>query len=90
VEALPIFNRFIERMGLGEDLTLALSNAGYAEAIVDLMKNVLIDRNALYVTQECAERFDAGLIAEGKISDDKLGALSTVCLLRTAPYCKPA
>jgi hypothetical protein len=46
VEALPIFNRFIERMGLGEELTSALGNAGYADAILALMKNILIDCNA--------------------------------------------
>jgi hypothetical protein len=44
VGALPILNRFIARMGLGEELPLALRNAGYADAILALMKSILIDR----------------------------------------------
>jgi hypothetical protein len=32
VGALPILNHFIARMGLAEELTLALKNAGYADA----------------------------------------------------------
>ena len=46
IGALPILNRFIERMGLEEELTLALRNAGYADALLALMKNILVDRNA--------------------------------------------
>ena len=34
VGALPILNRFIERMGLEEELTLALKNRGYADALL--------------------------------------------------------
>jgi hypothetical protein len=34
VGALPILNRFIERMGLEEELTLALKNPGYADALL--------------------------------------------------------
>src|SRR6201987_4357820 len=36
VGALPILNRFIERMGLEEELTLALKNPGYADALLAL------------------------------------------------------
>ena len=72
VGALPILNRFIERMGLGEELTAALKNAGYAEALLALLKNILVDRNALYAIPEWAALFDAGVVSEGKINDDKL------------------
>src|SRR6516165_3157833 len=72
IGALPILNRFIERMGLEEELTLALRNAGYADALLALMKNILVDRNALYAISEWAALFDAGLISQGKINDDKL------------------
>jgi len=72
IGALPILNRFIERIGLEEELTLALRNAGYADALLALMKNILVDRNALYAISEWAALFDAGLISQGKINDDKL------------------
>jgi hypothetical protein len=72
IGALPILNRFIARMGLEEELTLAVKNAGYADALLALMKNILIDRNALYAIPEWAALFDAGLISQGKINDDKL------------------
>ena len=59
-------------MGLEEELTLALRNAGYADAILALMKNILVDRNALYAIEEWVGLFDVGLVARGKINDDKL------------------
>jgi hypothetical protein len=66
IGALPILNCFIERMGLEEELTEALRNAGYAEAILALAKNILVDRNALYAVQEWTELFDAELVSKGK------------------------
>jgi transposase len=72
IGALPILNRFIERMGLEEELTLALRNPGYADAILVLLKNVLIERNALYAIEEWAALFDLDLLSRGKINDDKL------------------
>src|SRR5499433_3900007 len=73
VGALPILNRIIARMGLAEELTLALKNSGYAEALLALIKNILVERNALYALGEWAALYDAGLVAQGKIGDDKLG-----------------
>jgi transposase len=73
VGALPILNRFIERVGLEEELTLALKNPGYTHALLALLKNILVERNALYAVGEWAALYDAGLIAQGKIGDDKLG-----------------
>ena len=73
VGALPILNHFIERMGLEEELTLALKNAGYADALLALMKNILVERNALYAIREWAELFEPGLLARSKVNDDKLG-----------------
>src|SRR5499427_2267905 len=72
IGALPILNRFIARMGLEEELGLAVRNAGYADALLALMKNILVDRNALYAIPEWAALFDTGLISQGKINDDKL------------------
>src|SRR5215468_5686917 len=73
VGALPILNQFIARMGLADELTLALKNAGYAEALLALIKNILVDRNALYAVGEWAALYDVGLVAQAKIGDDKLG-----------------
>lgn len=73
VGALPILNHFIARMGLAEELTLALNNPGYADALLALIKNILVDRNALYALAEWAALYDVGLLAQGKIGDDKLG-----------------
>ena len=47
VGALPILNRFIERMGLEEELTLALKNPGYADALfalIAIMPSTIPDR----------------------------------------------
>ncbi len=73
VGALPILNRFIERMGLEEELTLALKNPGYTDALLGRLKNILVERNALYAVGEWSALYDVGLIAQGKIGDDKLG-----------------
>ena len=64
VGALPILNQFIARMGLADELTLALKNAGYAEALLALIKNILVDRNALYAVGEWVALYDAGLVAQ--------------------------
>src|SRR5215831_16238390 len=73
VGALPILNAFIERMGLEEELALVLKSAGYADALLALVKNILVDRNALYAMREWAELFQPGLLARNKVNDDKLG-----------------
>jgi hypothetical protein len=41
IGALPILNRFIARMGLDEQLTLAVKNPGYGDALLALLKNIL-------------------------------------------------
>src|SRR5262245_14920942 len=73
VGALPILNEFIERMGLEQELTLALKSPVYAHALLALLKNILVEHNALYAVGEWAALYDGGLVAEGKIGDDKLG-----------------
>jgi len=73
VGALPILNRFIERIGLEDELTLALKNPGYADALLALIKNIMVERNALYAVGEWIALYDVGLVAQGKIGDDKLG-----------------
>jgi transposase len=73
VGALPILNCIIERMGLAKELALALKSSGYAEVLLALIKNILVERNALYAVGEWAAFYDAGLVAQGKVGDDKLG-----------------
>src|SRR6516165_1274910 len=73
VGALPILNHFIERMGLAAELTLALKNAGYADALLALIKNIVVERNALYAVGEWAALYDVGLVTQGKVGDDRLG-----------------
>jgi transposase len=73
VGALPILNHFIGRMGLAQELSLALKNSSYADVLLALLKNVVVDRNALYAVGEWVALYDVGLVAQGKIGDDKLG-----------------
>jgi transposase len=73
VGALPILNHFIERMGLERELSLALKNSGYADALLALLKNIVVDRNALYAVGEWVALYDPGLVTHTKIGDDKLG-----------------
>lgn len=73
VAAVPIIDRFIERMNLRKELVAALRNEGYADAILVLFKNILLERSALYAIQEWTSRFDPVLMAGGKIGDDRIG-----------------
>jgi transposase len=73
VGALPILNHFIGRMGLEQELTLALKNTGYADVLLALLKNIVVDRNALYAVGEWVALYDVGLVAQSKIGDDRLG-----------------
>jgi transposase len=73
VGALPILNHFIGRMGLEQELSLALRNATYADVLLALLKNIVIDRNALYAVGEWVALYDPGLVTHSKIGDDRLG-----------------
>jgi len=73
VGSLPILDRFIERMRLREELLSAVRNEGYVDALLVLLKNILVDRNALYAIRDWAMEFDPRLVAGGEIGDDRLG-----------------
>jgi transposase len=73
VGALPILNHFIGRMGLEQELSLALRNATYADVLLALLKNIVVDRNALYAVGEWVALYDPGLVTHSKIGDDRLG-----------------
>ena len=73
IGCLPIVDRVIERMGLREKLKVALGNADYADAILILMKNILIGRDALYAVRDWARQYGLRLAAGTEIGDDRLG-----------------
>src|SRR3979490_795242 len=70
--AIPILDRVIERIGLLQHLTEAMGQARYAQAILLLLKNILVERNALYAIQEWAAQYDPALVYGGKYGDDVL------------------
>src|SRR6266513_313541 len=69
---LPILDRFIERIGLPEHLTEATRRATYARALLLLLKNIVLERNALYAIREWAAPYDPALVYGGNYSDDVL------------------
>lgn len=73
VGCLPIIDQFVERMGLEDKLTQALSNSGYAKSIIILLKNILTEREAMYAVKQWAFLFDLKLDDGTEISDDRLG-----------------
>src|SRR5215813_8113891 len=90
VGALPILNAFIERMGLEEELALALKSAGYADALLALVKNILVDRNALYAIgsgPSCSNQVCSRATKSMTTNSD---ALSIGCLRPIVPPCRRA
>ena len=65
---LPILDRFIERIGLPEHLTEATRRATYARALLLLLKNIVLERNALYAIREWAAPYDPALVYGGNYS----------------------
>jgi transposase len=73
VASVPIVDRFVERMRLREALATVIPNERYIDALLLLLKNVLIERSALYAIEDWAGQFDPRLVSGGKIGDDRLG-----------------
>jgi transposase len=70
--ALPILDAVIARIGLERHLTEALGNTRYAHAVLLLVKNIVVERDALYAVAEWAAPYDPALVYGGKFSDDAL------------------
>jgi transposase len=70
--ALPIIDKLLTRINLHERLCAALGGQRYADALVLLLKNVLIERDALYAVREWAQHFDPALVQGGSIGDDAI------------------
>ena len=67
---LPILDRVIER--LAEHLTQATRHVPYAQALLLLLKNTLLERNALYAVREWSAQYDPTLVYGGNYGDDAL------------------
>src|SRR5260370_35042143 len=70
--AIPILDHALGRIGLLGHLTEAMGQARYAQAILLLLKNILIERNALYAIQEWAAQYDPALVYGGSYRVDVL------------------
>jgi transposase len=70
--AIPILDPVLKRSGLLGHLTEAIGQARSTQAILLLLKNILIERNALYAIQEWAAQYDPALVYGGRYSDDVL------------------
>jgi transposase len=70
--AIPIFDHVMERIGLAEHLAEAMGHARYSQAVLLLLKNILIERNALYAIREWAAPYDPALVYGGNFGDDVL------------------
>jgi transposase len=69
---LPILDAVIQRLGLWDDLAGAMGQDRYAEAILLLLKNIVVERNALYAIREWAAPYDPALVYGGRYGDDVL------------------
>jgi len=72
IGCLPMIDQIVERMGLQSKLKAALKNGDYADALLVLMKNVLIDRDALYALKDWARQYDLRLASGAEFGDDRL------------------
>jgi hypothetical protein len=60
------------RIGLEQHLREALGNKRYAQAILLLVQNIVVEHTALYAIAEWAARYDPALVYGGKFGDDVL------------------
>ena len=70
--AIPLIDHFINRIGLLKLLQGIFKNLRYSEAILLLVKNIIIERHALYAIREWASWFDPSIVYGGNISDDAM------------------
>jgi transposase len=85
--ALPIIETLLTRIKLHARLSDALGGPRHADAILLLLKNVLVERNAIYAIREWARQFDPSLVQGGLIGDDAIArALDKVFELDRASF----
>jgi hypothetical protein len=83
ISALPIINKFIDRIGLSDLLSRYLPSKenqklSHADAILLFVRNILIEREPLYKLSEWAALFDPYLVGLGEtgasvLNDDRVG-----------------
>lgn len=69
---LPLLDRVMERIRLLDHLGEATRHLPYAEALLLLLKNILLERHALYAIREWSAQYDPALVYGGKYGDDML------------------
>ena len=70
--AIPLIDHFINEIGLPTLLNNAFKHQRYTDAILLLIKNIVIERHALYAIKEWSAWYDASLIFGGSIGDDTI------------------
>jgi len=83
ISALPIINKFIQRIELKELLSQYLPSKenqklSHADAILLFVRNIMLERQPLYKLSEWAARFDPDLVGLGEttpsaLNDDRVG-----------------
>jgi transposase len=73
VGALPVIDGYLAKLDLHTFLLEALGRRAYTEAIELLVKNILVQPNALYRVREWSARYEPSRVFGGKIGDDTLG-----------------
>jgi transposase len=73
IGCLPIIDLTLEKMSLKSKLTQALSNEAYADAVLILLKNILINREAIYAVKDWARIHGLRLSEGAEINDDRIG-----------------
>ncbi len=83
ISALPIINKFMDRICLKELLALHISSKHnqkltHTDAVLIFVRNILLEREPLYKLSEWAEAFDPSLVGLDKASarclnDDRVG-----------------
>ena len=72
-DALPLVDRFLQRLGLQPQLAAHIPHPHYRNALELLVKNVLLCPRALYRVEAWAQSYDPVLLPAGPFGDDALG-----------------
>src|SRR5437660_518495 len=70
--AIPLVDHFIEQIQLPALLKETCKHQRYSEAILLLVKNVVIERHALYAIREWSSWYEASLVYGNTLTDDTI------------------
>lgn len=71
--ALPLVEAALQEIGLKKIMQGSLGQERYSDAILVMLKNVLVERGAIYRIPQWAAEFEPHLIDDAKLNDDVLG-----------------